>query len=162
MGSREHLMTEIETQIGRFDKESTKHKRMYRAFRYTIFLLTGTATVLAGVSLAHPQMQPLYGVLIVITTALAAFVTSVDGVRKPNELWIHERTTLYQLKDLKRELEFQSVVDKDAVKVADYFNRLQNLLDASGKKWSGQIVGMDPKTDKRADTVADQRRKGAE
>lgn len=146
MGGREHLMTEIDEQIGRFDKESTKHKHMYRRFRYAIFLLTGTATVLAGVSLAHAQMQPLYGVLIVITTALAAFVTSVDGVRKPNELWIHERTTLYQLKDLKRELEFQSVVDKDAVKVADFFNRLQNLLEASGKKWSGQIVPTDPKT----------------
>ena len=153
MGSREHLMTEIKEQIERFDKESTRHKNMYRTFRYTIFLLSGTATVLAGVSLAHPQMQHLYGVLIVITTALAAFVTSVDGVRKPNELWIHERTTLYQLKDLKRELEFRSVIDKDGVQVADFFQRLQDILGASGKKWSGQIVSTASKTGKPADSV---------
>jgi hypothetical protein len=161
MGSREHLMNEIDGQIGRFDKESTKHKRMYRAFRYTIFLLSGTATVLAGVSLAHPQMQHLYGVLIVITTALAAFVTSVDGVRKPNELWIHERTTLYQLKDLKRELEFQSAIDKDAIQVADFFQRLQDILGASGKKWSGQIVSRASKTDKPARTDPNPPPKGA-
>ena len=152
MGGREHLMTEIDEQIGRFDKELTKHKHMYRRFRYAIFLLSGTATVLAGVSLAHAQMQPLYGVLIVITTALAAFVTSVDGVRKPNELWIYERTTLYQLKDLKRELEFQSAIDKDGVKVVDFFQRLQDILGASGKKWSGQVVSRASKTDKPADT----------
>ena len=100
MSKENKLKGELEEQISRFDKESTKHKKLYRLLRYTTLGLTGLATVLASAALTFAGIQDLLNVTIVVVTASAGVITSIEGLRKPAELWIHERNVLYALKDI--------------------------------------------------------------
>src|SRR2546423_12364244 len=108
MSKRDYLLAQLDEEIERFDRDSTTHKKMYRAMRYAVFTLTAVSTGLASLAVAFPQSQSTISLVIVFVSAAAGVVSSVEGLRKPAELWIHERTTHYALKDLKRDLEFQS------------------------------------------------------
>ncbi|HOI51918.1 MAG TPA: hypothetical protein PLN02_06035, partial [Azonexus sp.] len=63
------------------------------------------------------------------------------GLRKPAELWIHERMTYYALMDLQREAAFVLDEASPPELVEKYFFRLQEILGASNDKWNRQIVG---------------------
>jgi hypothetical protein len=99
-----YLTHVLDNRIDRFDKESTSHKKLFRRFRYIVFGLTALSSVLAGLALAFPRIQTEITVVIILTAAATGIATSVEGLRKPNELWIHERTIYYSLLDLQREL----------------------------------------------------------
>ena len=99
MSKEDNLKTELEKQIRRFKFESTKHKKLYRCLRYSSLILTGLATVLASVALNYNVIQDLLNITIVVVTASAGIITSIEGLRKPAELWIHERSVLYALID---------------------------------------------------------------
>ena len=121
-------------------RSSSKHKRMHRCFRYAIFGLTGVSTVLAGVSLKFPDWNTSLSLGILIVTAIIALVASIDGVRKPGELWIHERATLYQLKDIRRAVGFRLANPEGSKSLDDYFELMQAVLGTAGDKWQRQIV----------------------
>jgi hypothetical protein len=135
----------LEKQLGehitRFDKESTKHKRMYRRFRYFVFGLTACSTLLAGLAIALPDLQRSINIAIVFTTAAVGVVTSIEGLRKPSELWIHERTIFASLKDLERELQYRLAEPSDPKSIDDVFERMQDVLGSARDRWSRQIVG---------------------
>ena len=57
-------------------------------------------------------------------------VSSIEGLRKPGELWIHVRTTHCALKDLKRELEFYAAVQNGVMAVDEHFTKMQTILGA--------------------------------
>ena len=139
MAEIQFIQDELDAQIKRFAKESTKHKNMYRTIRYIIFALTGISTVLAGVAAGTESIQYYLNIAIVVTTAAIGVASSYEGLRKPSELWIMERNLLYSLKDLKRELEFELVGNKDSISATKYFDELQALLGAAGEKWSKNV-----------------------
>ena len=144
MSKQEYLSKQLDEQIKRFDYESKKHKTLHRMLRYTVFGLTAVSTVLASVSLTFPQWQTGLSLGIVAVTAVIALVAAIDGIRKPGELWIHERTTLYQLKDIKRAFDY-SVSHSDQSACPDrYFDQMQAVLGAAGEKWQHQIVSKKP------------------
>ncbi|REJ74059.1 MAG: DUF4231 domain-containing protein [Acidobacteria bacterium] len=146
MTRKQYLESELATQIERLDRESTRHKRLYRGLRYLVFALTACSAVLAGAALAVPQHLEVINVAIVVTSAVVGFVTSVEGLRKPSELWIHERTTMYALKDLERALQYaasESQRPLGAQEIDGYFARFQALLGAAGTRWSREILNND-------------------
>jgi len=138
MENLDFLRTELDIQIDRFGKESTKHKEMYRNFKYLIFGLSGISTVLAGIA-AGLNNQYYLNIGIIITTALISVVNSIDGLRKPSELWIMERNLFYALKDLRRELEFDLSKTNGSISIDEYFDRMQGLLNSASEKWSGKV-----------------------
>ena len=140
--TREALLAkQLEDHIAWFGKESKSHKLLYRRLRYIVFIMTACATTLAGVALAMPETGGLVNLGVVITTAVIGVVTSIEGLRKPGELWIHERTLYYSLKDLQRELDYRTS-DPDAPDVADdVFNRMQEILGSARDRWSRQVAG---------------------
>jgi hypothetical protein len=141
MRKREYLKVQLKEHAGRFKEDSEEHKRMFRVLRYGAFFLTAVTTALASLALAFPPYNNNISVAIVALTALTGVLTSVEGLRKPGELWIHERTTYYALLDLQRQLEFQEGDPEDPSSVDRMFAQLQAILGASGEKWTGQIVG---------------------
>jgi len=141
MGKREYLLGQLTEKIGAFKKESERHKNMYRSLRYSVFVLTATSSILAGLAIYCPHCGSAFNIAIVVVSASIAVVASIEGLRKPAELWIHERTTYYALMDLKREVEFKLGDETDTKMLEDYFFRMQKLLGSSGQKWSSDIVG---------------------
>ncbi len=139
MATLDFLKTELNSQIDRFEKESTKHKKMYRHIKYLIFGLSGISTVLAGIAVGSSAIQYYLNIVILITTATIGIVNSIEGLRKPSELWIMERNLFYSLKDLKRDLEFDLEENNGSISVRNYFDRMQNLLNAAGDKWTKNV-----------------------
>ena len=140
MSKESKLRKELEKQILRFDDESTGHKRLYRRLRYAALGLTGLATVLASAALTFARLQDWLNIAIVVVTASAGVITSIEGLRKPAELWIHERNVLYALKDLLREMNYETTATGALKKVDIYFNQLQHILGASKEKWTKQVL----------------------
>ena len=135
------LLKELDNRIAHFDKESTKHKDMYRRLRVAVFCLVAISTVLAAVAseFVHHHLSPEFvRFLVVVSTALAGVITSIEGMRKPAELWMLEPSTLYALRDLRRELEYATAEPIAEPNMDYYFQRMQGILAASGEKWAAQ------------------------
>lgn len=141
MNKRQFLLDQLSAKIDDFRKDSDKHKRLYRWLRYAAFGLTSLSALLAGLALKFPEAGANISVLILLVSAGTGVLTSVEGLRKPSELWIHERTTYYALLDLQREVAFVLDEASPPAEVEKYFFRMQEILGASNDKWSRQIVG---------------------
>lgn len=136
MSKEEKLKIELKYQIKRFEIESTKHKKMYRCLRYSAFGLTGLATILASSALQFKGIQVGMNIAIVIVTAITGILASFEGLRKPSELWINERNVLYSLKDLQREVDYETAENGTLQNSDQYFMRLQQILGVSKEKWT--------------------------
>ena len=139
MKKLDKLREELLAQIENFKVESNKHKHMYRSLRYTVFLLAAASAILGSIALTVPASQQGANLAIVAITSLVGVLTSIEGLRKPAELWIHERTTYYALKDLLRELEYRAAQSISESDVDEVFHRMQSILGASNQKWSRQV-----------------------
>lgn len=142
MDKRKYLLDQLAEKTVGFKADSEKHKRLYRRLRYSVFLLTSLSALLAGLSLKFPESSAMINVLILLFSAAIGVLTSIEGLRKPSELWIHERTTFYTLMDLKREVEFEVDNDTPPEVIERYFFRMQDILGASNEKWNRNIVGV--------------------
>jgi hypothetical protein len=150
MAALEFLREELKCNAERFDTDSKNHKRMYRRLRGATIGVTACSSVLAAVGVAKPELQPWINLAIVFFTAAVGVMAALEAMRKPSELWIHERTTYYGLKDLGRELEFRTRVgEKTAIR--ETFERMQALLGASSEKWNRELVR--PRQTNNADTA---------
>jgi|SRR5215813_1780818 len=141
MSKQEYLVKQLAEHIKWFDDESKSHKKLYRNLRYVVFGLTACSTALASLSLALPQLRAPISVAIVFSTASIGVVTSIEGLRKAGELWIHERTVYYSLRDLERDLGFRSAGETDPSVVDDIYRRMQEVLGSARDRWSRQIAG---------------------
>ncbi len=141
MDKKQFLVDELDMKIEDFKKGSNTHKDMHRRFRYVAFIFTGVLSILAGLALYLPEYSSTVNILILLISACAGVITSLEGLRKADELWIHERTTYYTLCDLKRELEYNSKSEniKEDI-VDDLFLKFQQVLTNAGDKWSSGIV----------------------
>jgi hypothetical protein len=129
----------LDERIGHFRDESAKHKKLYRLTRYTVFSLTACSTILASFALTFVEFQTWFNLAVILTTAASGVVTSIEGLRKPAELWILERNVFYTLNDLKRELEYNSAYKAQELNADEYFQRMQEVLNATSDKWSRQV-----------------------
>jgi len=142
MDKKAYLLEQLQQKIDQFRDDSKQHKLLYRRLRYCVFVLTSISALLAGLSLKFPDFSQAISVLIVFVSATVGVITSIEGLRKPSELWIHERTTYYALMDLRREVEFALDDACSADRVEPYFFKMQQILGASAEKWNRQIVGV--------------------
>lgn len=140
MSSREEfLRKELKTRKEWFETQSKRHKRIYRTLRYVVFGLTALSAVLAGAALSYKAQQEWFNLAGLIATAIAGAVTSIEGVRKTLELWIHERNILYELIDLEREMNYEASESGALKDVDGYFKRLQYILTRSTEDWSKRV-----------------------
>jgi hypothetical protein len=140
MSSREEfLRKELNDRMEWFEGESKRHKRIYRGLRYIVFGLTGLSTVLAGAALSFKAQQEWFNLAVVLATAVAGAVTSIEGIRKALELWVHERNILYELKDLERDMDYEASESGALKDVDGYFQRLQHVLTRSTEDWSNKV-----------------------
>ena len=142
MDKRKYLLDQLEQKIIGFKDDSKQHKSLYRTLRYAVFILTSISAVLAGLAIKLPEFSSTISVAIVLVSAAVGVITSIEGLRKPAELWIHERTTYYALMDLKREVEFKLDENSSPEMIEKYFFKMQELLGASGEKWNRHIANV--------------------
>jgi hypothetical protein len=136
MAKETKLIEELNKLITTFKDESVKHKKMYRSLRYTSFILTGVATILASTALIFEDMQVALNITIVLVTSVTGVLASIEGLRKPAELWINERNIQYALTDLLREIEYETDNTGSLENPDVYFDRMQQILGTSKEKWS--------------------------
>jgi hypothetical protein len=141
MDKKKYLLDQLDAKIKDFGKDSDRHKHMYRQLRYGVFGLTALSALLAGLALSMPEAGTVISVLILLVSGVVGVLTSIEGLHKPSELWIHERTTYYLLMDLKREAEFVLDAGSTDEDVEGFFYRFQAILGASNEKWNRGIVG---------------------
>jgi MFS family permease len=70
---------------------------------FGLFALSALPLNHAGAALMLPGQAGWIGLLVLAASTGAGVVTALEGLRKPAELWIHERATLNRLRDLKRD-----------------------------------------------------------
>ena len=145
MSKEDKLKGYLKELISTFRQDSRRHKKLHRSLRVTAFLLTGLATVFSSMALTFAQFQNWLNILIVIVTAAASFITAYEGLRKPAELWIHERLLLHQLHDLLRKVDYEAGEIEE--NIDEDFNELQKILAGSQQKWA-QLVSRPPGGDK--------------
>ena len=142
MTKKEFLIDQLKEKINFLDKDSKRHKSMHRRLRYALFFLTALSSVLAGYALYQNKADKNAGdqiaLAIVVTTALSSLVTAIEGLRKPAELWIHERKICYALVDLKREIEY-GTLNEDNENLDKQFGKLQGILELSAKDWTVKV-----------------------
>ncbi len=141
------LLEELTSKISMFRQQSDRHKRMHRYFRFAAFSFTALSTFLAGAALYAPQLQTTFNITLLAVSAISGAVASIEGIRKPDELWIHERTFYYALSDLKREILFDSADGVAEGDLTRFFKRFQAILEHSGNKWSSDIAGSTDNTE---------------
>ncbi len=141
MEQQQFLIDELDQKIEMFRRNSSEHKALHRRLRYGSFGLTAMLSVFSGLALYMPNYSTHLNVAILFFSGVAGILASLEGLRKADELWIHERTIYFTLLDLKRELLFQvksEVLDSETLN--KFFNQLQAILSNSGEKWSSGIV----------------------
>lgn len=136
MNKRKYLVDQLDVKIVNFKEASASHKSLYRRLRYGVFFLTAFSAFLAGAAIKCPELNSTISLAIVFVSAAVGAVMSIEGLRKPAELWIHERTSYYALTDLKREVEFKTDDNSPPELLEMYFFKMQEILGASGEKWS--------------------------
>ncbi|SEQ08087.1 Protein of unknown function [Amphritea atlantica] len=141
MDQQQFVLDELDKKIEMFRRNSSEHKLLHRRLRYGSFGLTAVLSVLSGLALYLPEVAPMLNIAILAFSGIAGILASLEGLRKADELWIHERTIYYSLCDLRRELMFQIKSDTlDSEQLDAFFNRFQTVLTNSGEKWSSGIV----------------------
>ncbi len=141
MIKKEWLLQQLKEKIDVFEKNSKQHKSLYRQFRYSVFVLTALSSVLSAIALRLPGWNATISLIIVFVSATVGIITSIEGIRKPAELWIHERGTYFALMDLRREVEFKLDENSSPDLICRYFRRMQEVLEAAGEKWRLGIAG---------------------
>lgn len=141
MTKKEYLLQQLKEKIDVFEIDSKEHKRLYSQLRYSVFALTALSSALSAVALKLPGWNATISLIIVFVSATVGIITSIEGIRKPAELWIHERGTYFTLMDLKREVEFELDENSPPDSISEYFRRMQEVLEASGEKWRLGFAG---------------------
>lgn len=132
---RAWLLSELGGKIGEFERMSNRHKKMHRRFRYALFACTALAATLAGFAGFIDEYAKPANFLILLVSAIAGYLGSLEGLRKPGELWLHERALLHALKDLKRQIEFDTDDGTPRDGIAFYFGQFQDILSGSLERW---------------------------
>ncbi|WP_395340050.1 SLATT domain-containing protein [Ningiella sp. W23] len=138
---RAFLLSEIDTKITQFGRDSSRHKSMHRALRYFAFTFTGLTSLLSGLALYMPSIQTSLNIAILVIGAMAGIFASFEGLRKADELWIHERTQYHLLNDFKRRVLFYTSQDSPAEEIDELFEKFQLLLSNAGEQWNEEIAG---------------------
>lgn len=140
MSKQDFLACALEKNIKHFDDESTRHKNLYRMLRYIAFTFSAGSTILAGIALAFSDYQTNLNVAILLTSAAIGVASSIEGLRRPHELWVHERSVLYDLRDVERDLEYHSKDPSRPVPVDELYARMQAILQASRDRWRQNVA----------------------
>ncbi len=139
MSKQEFLAAELAKNIKHFDGDSTRHKNMYRLLRYIAFTFSAGSTILAGIALAFPHHQTNLNIAILFSSAAIGVASSIEGLRRPHELWVHERSVLYDLRDVERDLAYHAQDLSVPVPVDELYARTQAILQASRDRWRQNV-----------------------
>ena len=132
-----NLVTLLDAEIARFDKESNKHKSIHRRSQGTLIACSAISSVIAGSGLLFPDSGRQIQFLVLVTTTLTTSVAVWVEMRRARDLWQHEREVYYALTDIKREVEFvDSIRPLNESEVESYFQRMNRTLGSSGQKWA--------------------------
>lgn len=140
MAKTEKLLALMNERISALREDSKGHKQLHRRYQYASIGLTVLSATLGGLALYEPAINKEVNLAIVVASAAIAAIASLDGLRKPAQMWVHERVTYYRLIDLKREIEFKTESTISESEIDDYFERFQIILSASADTWHNNIV----------------------
>jgi len=138
MNKLSDFTTMLEEQIKFFRTEAAKHKNLYRNCRYAVSLLGAVSAVLAALTFWVDENS--IKLAIVVSSAVSGFIAFREGLRKPYELWMNERSTSHALLDLQREARFFLDDNSTNKQVEAYFLQMQNIVIASGKSWKALVA----------------------
>ena len=123
-----------------FQKEAQKHKRLDRKFSYSIYVLTGVSTLLASASGLFDIYDKAFSLLIVACTASIGIITSLQGKRKAEDLWLIELHLFHAFSDLEREFEYRQSRQSDQLDTDYFFEKINQLLNESKIEWQKSVL----------------------
>ncbi len=127
----------LNSDIRRFDEESTKHKRIHRKSQAFLIVLTASITVAAGLGAVIPGHEKEIQFLVLLLSAVATATTAWTESRRARDLWQHEREVYYALIDIRRDLDFRSAISPlDLEELEKLYQRARSVLGSSTEKWS--------------------------
>jgi len=137
LGKYEDFRQMLDEQIQNFSDDAEKHKRLYRACRYSVSILGALSAVLAALTFWFDDN--LVKLAVVIASSASGVIAFTEGLRKPYELWLNERSTHHSLQDLQREVQFYLDEDSTSEEIEPYFLRRQSIVIASGQNWAAAV-----------------------
>lgn len=123
-----------------FQKQAQKHKRLDRKFSYSIYVLTGVSTLLASASGLFDIYEKAFSLLIVACTASIGIITSLQGKRKAEDLWLIELHLFHAFSDLEREFEYKQKKQSNELDTDYFFEKINQLLNESKTEWQKSVV----------------------
>lgn len=137
MEAAAHLKDMLDGEIQRFDRESARHKHLYRRSQTAVLVLTGLASVASGIGLLVPDRAPAFQFVVLVVASAATGITAWAEMRRARELWQHEREVHYALVDLRREMAFrESLRPLSKEDCEALFGRVQQVLGSSTHTWA--------------------------
>jgi hypothetical protein len=141
LSGSEFLRNTLDDDIARFDRESSKHKRLHRKYQRAVIILSAVTTIVAGSGLVLPEEsgKALQFAVLCLTASTAA-ISAWAEMRRARELWQHERDIYYKLVDIKREFVFLSANrELKPQDLEDFFRKIADVLGSSTQKWTGIV-----------------------
>ena len=138
MSKLNNFNTMLDEQISFFSDEAAKHKSLYRNCRYAVSALGAVSAILAALTFWVDENSVKLAIVICSTTS--GFIAFREGLRKPYELWMNERTTCHALLDLQRETRFFLDESSTNKQIESYFLQMQNIVIASGNTWKALVA----------------------
>lgn len=130
----QRLLSQTQESIDHYEFESDRHKNMYRRIRYCMMSMTAFSTILAAISTVV-ENHVIFSIVVVILGAAMSWCTAFEGLRKPADLWLNERSIFHMLNDLKRELIHFGPNGLTDEELNGRFDQLQAILRSSSQKW---------------------------
>ncbi|NTW24132.1 MAG: DUF4231 domain-containing protein [Lentimicrobium sp.] len=141
LSGSEFLRNTLDDDIARFDRESSKHKRLHRKYQRAVIILSAVTTIVAGSGLVLPEEsgKALQFTVLCLTASTAA-ISAWAEMRRARELWQHERDIYYKLVDIKREFVFLSANrELKPLDLEEFFRKISDVLGSSTQKWTGIV-----------------------
>ena len=135
MDEQNYMSERVEDQIKWYGMRSRFYKRMFHIIRSLQILCASTIPFLSGFVEKHLGFQIAVGALGVIVALLSA----LDGLLKPQALWLEYRTTAETLKHQKYLYQTQTAPYHEAGAFHLFVENIENIISKENSRWAQQM-----------------------
>jgi len=135
MDEEQYMVERVDDQIDWYDKKSGYYQRQFKQIRIWQIIFAAVIPFLSAFA-QHLCIQITIGLLGVIVATLAA----LDGLLKPQQIWLEYRTTAETLKHQKYLYQTKTVpydVEENAFNI--FVEVIENIISKENSRWAQQI-----------------------
>ena len=135
MEEQNYMSERVEDQITWYDKRSDEYQNQFKRLRIGQIIFASIIPFLTGFADDHVEIQIAIGVLGVIVAVLAA----IDGLLKPQQLWLEYRTTAETLKHQKFLYQTRTPPYHEDNAFNLFVENIENIISNENSRWAQQM-----------------------